>query len=258
MSISLIELTNKRGLKIHICDYGARIASIKYSTDNAADTHDSIELLTTHHDIYNQQYWLNDPQYLGATVGRVANRVRGGNFKIGDREYQLTTNDKRHCLHGGVNALSSRVWEINHQTRRSDFVELSIHSANGEQGFPGDVGLSVQYQLTEDNRLEIQYFADVSETTPINITSHPYFCLGASSLDELYLSIVADNVLTIDAENIPTGNLTSVEGSRFDFRSYVPFNTLATKHYDNTYVLAHPELTHPNYVTFPLFPAELS
>ncbi|PJC86085.1 galactose-1-epimerase [Vibrio sp. HA2012] len=158
--------------------------------------------------------------YIGTTVGRYANRIGSGQFSISGQSYQLSTNQSGNTLHGGMSGFDKRRWDIEEQGE--DFVRFGLLSADGDQGFPGQVKASVTYQLTADNRVVIRYHATTDKPTPVNLTNHAYFNLIAPESGICCkghtLRIDADQYLPITEAGIPLGELESVSGTGFDFR----------------------------------------
>ncbi len=158
--------------------------------------------------------------YLGATVGRYANRIAQGQFTIAGQHYQLQTNQAGNTLHGGPAGFDKRRWEIVEQSENA--VCFALLSQDGDQGFPGELEVVVCYRLTENNQLLIRYRATSNKSTPVNLTNHAYFNLsGAESNTDCRnhrLYINADYYLPTDEAGIPCAELAAVSGSSFDFR----------------------------------------
>lgn len=165
---------------------------------------------------------VGDRFYIGALVGRNANRIAGGTFELDGVQYVLTRNDGRNHLHGGALGFNAHDWSI-HTFERDDEVgaELSLESPAGDQGYPGTVRAKVTYTLTNANEFIVEYRATVDAPTPINLAQHTYFnlkgCSGCDILDH-ELQVFSSNILPVDANLIPTGVLQPVEGTPFDFR----------------------------------------
>jgi aldose 1-epimerase len=164
--------------------------------------------------------------YFGCTVGRVAFRIPYGRFELDGRTYQLTLNSGDHHLHGGAIGFSWRVWHAEPMVQNDGpGVRFTLCSADGDQGYPGQVDATVGYSLTHDGALRIVYSATADRPTPINLTHHSYFNLaGGGSCDVLRheLQIEAEQYSETDSDTIPTGRLLPVAGSPFDFRHPVP------------------------------------
>ena len=157
--------------------------------------------------------------YTGNIIGQYANRICGGKFSVGGKEYQVTQNEKgKTCLHGG-GEFNSALWKA--IIVDDDAVEFSYFSADGNEGFPGNLDVKVTYVLTDRNELEIHYNAVTDTDTIINMTNHAYFNLGTIENGDVLdheLQLFCDAFTPTDADSIPTGEIRSVEGTAFDFR----------------------------------------
>ena len=186
------------------------------------------------------------PGYLGAVVGRVANRIAGGRFTINGQTYTLAVNDPPNHLHGGTVGFSHRVWSvIEHSPAR---VTLSLTSPDGEEGYPGTMEVQVTYEL-KGNALSIRYQATTDCDTPCNLTGHTYFNLdghGSGPVTEQILRIHAETYTPSDATNIPTGEIATVSGTPMDFRKGTPIGVrinepftqlVQANGYDHNYVI---------------------
>ena len=186
------------------------------------------------------------PGYLGAVVGRVANRIAGGRFTMNEQNYSLAVNDPPNHLHGGTVGFSHRVWAIEEHTPTQ--VVLALTSPDGEEGYPGTVQVRVTYELM-DNSLSIRHQAVTDRETPCNLTGHTYFNLnghGSGPVTEHLMRICAENYTPADATSIPTGEIAPVCGTPMDFRVSTPignridetFIQLAQGNgYDHNYVI---------------------
>ncbi|WP_407334435.1 galactose-1-epimerase [Enterovibrio sp. 27052020O] len=157
--------------------------------------------------------------YLGAIVGRFANRINNSRFLLSGTEYVLAANEGENTLHGGVNGFDKQRWVIKSQTPQQ--VVFTLFSVDGDQGFPGNLSVKVTYTLTNDNSVEIGYEAICDADCPINLTNHAYFNLngeesGAKSLDHS-LKMHASHYLPTRADLIPTGEQRKVTSTAFDF-----------------------------------------
>lgn len=158
--------------------------------------------------------------YLGATVGRNSNRIKNGEFTLNGEKFTLNKNNGKNNLHGGNVGFSHRVWEEDEVTDNS--VTLKIFSADGEEGFPGNMTAKVKFTLIGSS-LDIEYFASSDKDTPCNFTNHSYFNLdgaGSETAHQNYLKIISDRYTEVDGSLIPTGNLPSVKGTPFDFTEF--------------------------------------
>ena len=163
------------------------------------------------------QYEAEHP-YFGAITGRYANRIGGGEFSLDGLRYQLFQNDGDNSLHGGEVGFDKRVWRA---SESDGAVELKYRSPDGEEGYPGNLDVSVRYSLDADNGLRIDYDAATDAPTVINLTNHSYFNLqgeGEGAIYDHVLTLNADHYTPTDAGQIPTGEIAPVEGTPFDLR----------------------------------------
>ncbi|XP_077438279.1 galactose mutarotase [Vanacampus margaritifer] len=163
--------------------------------------------------------YVSDKRYFGAVVGRVANRIAQGCFVVEGKTYQLDLNNGPNALHGGLRGFNKAIWIA---TVVENGVKMCLTSPDGDQGYPGEMRVSVTYTLQEET-LTAEYQAQSSKTTPINLTNHSYFNLAGQSAD-IYsheVSIIADSYLPVDDTSIPTGEINAVDGSPFDLRQPV-------------------------------------
>lgn len=156
--------------------------------------------------------------YFGAITGRYANRIGGGRFSLDGRDYQLFNNDGGNSLHGGAIGFDKRVWTA---SESDGAVELAYRSRDGEEGYPGNLEVSVCYSLDADNGLRIDYAGETDAPTVLNLTNHSYFNLkgeGEGTIYDHVLTLNADAYTPTDAKQIPTGEIAPVDGTPFDFR----------------------------------------
>lgn len=184
--------------------------------------------------------------FFGATVGRVANRIAGGKFSLDGKDYTLAVNNGPNSLHGGKVGFDKAVWKAEVvRDSKSPAVKFSYLSKDGEEGYPGNLAVSVTYTVTDDDALRIDYAATTDKATPVNLTNHSYFNLaGPASGDVLSheLMIAADSYTPSDATMIPTGEIAPVKGTPLDFTTPTPIGARiakleATKGYDHNFVL---------------------
>ena len=164
--------------------------------------------------------YLHCSGYIGATVGRCANRIKGSSFVLGRKTYFLTPNEGRNNLHSGPDPYSTRLWKVIQHS--DDAITLELRSPNGDQGFPGNAMIQLTYRLDSSGGLHLLYDAVSDQDTVFNLTNHSYFNLsGHSRTDramEQLLSLPGRFFTPADAESIPTGEKRSVEGTPMDFR----------------------------------------
>jgi len=163
----------------------------------------------------------NKGPYFGAIIGRYANRIKNGAFSLQDTTYQLVKNDGNNTLHGGKPGFDEIVWDWHCiQTEKGEGICFTHLSTEKEQGFPGDVLLSVSYILTDDNELIMEYQGKTSKLTPLSLTNHTYFNLnGSGSILNHEIQINSGYYVESDEEYIPTGRLIPVAGTNYDFRT---------------------------------------
>ncbi len=211
--ISLYRIENASGASVTVSDYGCRLISI-YVPNNKG------QLIDVCLGLRDASQYLEDDASVGAVVGRCANRIAKGHFTLNEESYQLAINNGPNHLHGGPTGFATRVWNT---VVADDKVIFSRTSVDGEEGYPGNLKVSVTYAWSEDNELSILYEADSDKDTVFNITSHGYFNLDGQGSDSVLaheLQIDADTITEIDSTQIPTGNIISVENTPFDFREF--------------------------------------
>jgi aldose 1-epimerase len=210
----LYVLRNDNGLEARITNFGATVVSLA-----TPDREGRIADVVLGFD--DLQGYVRTRSFFGACVGRYANRIAGGRFILGNNNYTLATNDGPNHLHGGWHGFDRALWALRSKGRQDTLV-LGYRSANGEEGYPGNVDVEVSYALTSEDALKIDYRATADQPTPINLSNHSFFNLGASAniLDH-ELKLFADRFTPVDESLIPTGELRAVTGTPFDFRSPV-------------------------------------
>lgn len=210
----LYTLTNGHGLKVEISNYGGTVTSIK-----APDKNGNFEEITLGFDSLNQ--YLRTHPYFGALVGRYGNRIAKGQFTLDGNTYTLATNNMGNHLHGGEEGFDKVVWDANVVERDGlPGLELKYTSADGEEGYPGKLSVTVVYSLNQENELNIQYQATTDKPTIVNLTNHTYFNLTGNAKRDILDHVVTINArrfVPVDETLIPTGELTPVEGTPFDF-----------------------------------------
>lgn len=208
----LYTLKNKNGLIAQVTNYGAIIVSI-FTPDRKGNMVDIVQGYDTIDEYING----NSP-YMGAVVGRCANRISKGRFTLLGKQYTLAVNNGPNHLHGGIKGFSKVVWDVTSVSDSS--VKMEYFSLNGEEGYPGNLMVSVTYTLTDKNELRLDYFATTDKTTVVNLASHSYFNLageGSGSIYDQELMINGNFFTPTDETNIPTGEIWSVVGTPMDF-----------------------------------------
>lgn len=213
--VNMITLRNDNNLEIHVLTYGGIIMSLK-TPDRSGQLDDVVLGFDT------LAPYLDKSPYFGAIIGRYGNRIAKGRFTLDGTTYQLPINNGPNSLHGGTTGWDKKVWNAEPFQDPLVGVKLSYTSKDGEEGYPGTVKAEVTYTLTEDNRLIIDYHATTDKPTVINMTNHTYWNLAGGKASDILghiLTINADRYTPVDSTLIPTGELASVEGTPFDFRT---------------------------------------
>ena len=232
--ITLYTLTNSHGLEVRAMNYGGIIVSIRVPDRKGqfADVvlgHDALEGYTP------------NPPYLGAIVGRYANRIANGTFTLDGKTYTLAKNDGPNTLHGGTTRTFDRVvWDAEPLKGKTG-VAFTYLSKDGEEGFPGNLKIKVTYTLTDGNALLIDYEATTDKATPINVSNHSYFNLkgeGDGDILDHEIMINADRFTPVDKNLIPTGELQPVKGTPLDFTKSTRIGARIDDNYEQL-VLGH-------------------
>ena len=244
--VEVYTLSNTGGMVAKVMTYGATLTEL-HVPDAKGQTADVVLGFDT-----LAEYASDKNQYFGCTTGRFANRIAKGRFTVDGKEYRVATNDGPNHLHGGVKrSLDKVVWKAKPLDAPSgQAVQFTYRSPDGEEGFPGNVSITVTYTLTDTNRLRIGYKATTDKPTPINLTNHSYFNLGGAGSGTILdheLRIAADGYTPTDATLIPTGKIEPVKGTPLDFTRPVPvgnrigqLNDTPAKGYDHNFVLRRP------------------
>ncbi|GAB5029525.1 aldose 1-epimerase [Nannochloropsis oceanica] len=205
-------------LSISMMDYGATLISVR-----APDRDGKLDNVT----LFSNKFGKNE-MYMGVTVGRVANRVANGMFKLDGKDYTLATNNGPNSLHGGIQGFDKRMWEG--KTFKNDKavgVIFTLHSPDGDEGYPGFVTVQAIYSiLIDQDVLEMDFRAETDAATPINLSNHAYWNLGGEDAGgkhirkahDHFLHVNASHILEVGPNQIPTGVLQPVEGTPFDLR----------------------------------------
>lgn len=199
-----LHLTDGKGVELELLPFGATISAIRVDGHQVTLGYAAPEL------------FLHDSFYLGASIGRFANRIANGRCQLNDQQLTLNVNNASHCLHGGSVGFNQVNWQVLQRTDNS--AELYYCAADGEQGFPGR--LEVWQQITvQDAAISMRFRARADKDTLINLTNHCYFNLNTdgSSIENHQLQLSAGHYLPTDSSSIPTGQLQVVTGSAFDF-----------------------------------------
>ena len=211
--VYLYTLTNKNGTQVKITNYGGIVTSWVAPDKNGKKS--SIVL-----GFDSLSGYLAKPPYFGALIGRYGNRIGKGTFKIDTATYKLATNNGENHLHGGNKGFDKVVWDATPAADSSASLSLNYLSKDGEEGYPGNLKVTVVYTLTDSDELNVEYTAETDKATPVNLTNHSYFNLTGdvnNTILDHSLQINADKYTPVDKGLIPTGELKDVKGTAFDF-----------------------------------------
>lgn len=240
--VYLYTLTNAQGMKVNITNFGGIITSI-YTKDNK----DSLANIVLGFD--SLQGYTKDNPYFGALIGRYANRIAKGKFKLEGKEYKLAVNNGPNALHGGLKGFNKRVWTAT-ELKGTDSVALQLvyASKDMEEGYPGNLTATVTYVLNDSNELKIYYSAETDKPTVVNLTNHSYFNLTGAKEPILnhFLTIFGDSITPVDTTLIPTGKIDAVKGTPFDFTTPHPIGERIASvagGYDHNFILSKPKGT---------------
>lgn len=236
--VSEFTLANPTGISVSILSWGGIIRSV-----NVPDRHGKMADVVLGFDSlapYEERH-----PYFGTITGRFANRIANGRFTLEGKTYTLATNNGPNHLHGGLKGFDRANWKYKTDTgANSVSLVLSHTSPDGDEGYPGEVSVQVTYTLFRDNSLRIDYYATSTKATPINLTNHSYFNLaGHDSGDVLKqkIQVLADKMVPVDANLIPTGVLNDVDGTPFNLREPLAIGAKIGETgggYDHTFVLS--------------------
>jgi len=238
--VDLYTLANENGMKISISNYGATVVNLL-----APDRNGKLADVVLGFDSF-APYPVKSP-YFGAIVGRYGNRIDKGRFTLDGKSYKLTLNDGPNHLHGGAKGFDKRIWKGEILKSNEPSVEFTLHAADGEEGYPGNLVAVVTYTLTNKNEIRISYKASTDKPTVINLTNHTYFNLagaGNGTILDHQLKIHANRFTPVNATLIPTGELKNVAGTVMDFRQATAIGARIKEvggkpvGYDHNYVLS--------------------
>lgn len=234
--VHLYTLTNQNGLQAKITNYGCFVTSLT-TPDREGNLGDVVLGFDSLSHYFSRRFF-------GSVVGRFSNRIGKASFTLDGVTYPLAANNGPNHIHGGVQAFDKALWTAEEAHGPiGPGLKLSYLSKDGEEGYPGNLNVSVTYTLTRDNSLKIDYEATTDKATPVNLTNHSYFNLGAGQTEDVLghqITIIADRYTVTDAGLVPTGEIRSVEGSPLDLRSTATigerFRQLE-KGFDHNYVI---------------------
>lgn len=208
----LLTLRNEAGMVVTLMDWGATLLSARVPLQDGSVRETLLGCATPEH-------YLEQSAFLGASIGRYANRISKSQFTLDGQRWQLTPSQGENQLHGGPQGFDKRRWRIERQNDNE--VLFSLTSADGDQGFPGNVNVTAYFHLAEDHLLTIEYRATTDKPCPVNLTNHAYFNLDGDQTDvrNHTLQLLADEYLPVDEMGLPTAGLKKVALTSFDFRT---------------------------------------
>ncbi|SMF52526.1 aldose 1-epimerase [Alteromonadaceae bacterium Bs31] len=209
----LFTLRNCNGMSVKISNFGGVITSI-VCPDKDGNFSDVVLGFDT------VEPYVKDSPYFGAVIGRYCNRIAAGRFELNGEQWQLACNDGPNHLHGGLRGFDKVLWQANAEVIvGAPTLELGYYSADGDQGYPGNLEVKVSYQLREDDQLVTRFTAVTDRATPVNLSQHSYFNLsGQGDVLDHELRLWSNRYAPVDENLIPTGDLVSVDKSVFDYR----------------------------------------
>jgi len=231
---------NLNGYQFEVITYGALITAVR-----APDKDGTVENITLScTDIEGYEACTS---YFGATTGRFCNRIAKGKFTLDGKEYTLATNNGENHLHGGKVGFDKKMWTAEQLMEKDSVgIRLKMTSEDGDEGYPGNLQVTVDYVLTNNNEFKVDFTATTDKATPVNLTNHNYWNLGGAGSGKILdhvLKLEADNYTPVDDSFIPTGEIATVEGTPFDFRKPTKIGDrhekteIDPKGYDHDFVL---------------------
>lgn len=217
-NIDLYTLKNSNGMSVKITNYGATVTEIsvpnsKGEVENVACGFDTLN------GYFSKEYVDNSP-YFGGTIGRYCSQIKDAKFSLNGKEYQLSANCGDNNLHGGTVGFDKRIWNVKTIEGNQPSIRMTLISKDLEEGYPGNVQVSVQFTLTANNELKIDYNATPDQDTPIALTNHTYFNLNAfsSTIEDHIVQVNTSKRQAIDDTGAGTGEIVNIEGEADDLR----------------------------------------
>ncbi|MEJ2053662.1 MAG: galactose mutarotase, partial [Calditrichaceae bacterium] len=214
IQVQLYTMTNANGIVMTVTNYGGIITSLKLPDKNGKFD----DVVLGHNNLAD---YVKVNPYFGAIIGRYGNRIKEGKFVLDGKEYTLATNNPPNALHGGVKGFDKVIWDASmSQDMNSVSLQLKYLSKDMEEGYPGNLNVTVIYTLTNENELIINYSATTDKPTIVNLTNHTYWNLageGSGDILNHVLMLNADYYTPVDSTLIPTGEIAPVQGTPMDF-----------------------------------------
>ncbi len=226
-------LTNSSGMSVSFLNYGATISKLIFNNEEKP-----IDIVLGFNTL--KGYLQKKNRFFGSTIGRYANRIEGAKFILNKTKYNLTKNHFNNCLHGGNTGFDKIIWDSIY-IKEKNMIKFSFLSKNLDNGFPGNLNVSVLYSLSENNQLTINYTAFTDYPTHVNLTNHSYFNISGNNgknINTHHLQIFSNHYLEINNYLIPTGNYINVNDTIYDFRKpKLIDNHILTRNYDHNWII---------------------
>lgn len=216
--VDLYTLESKSGLVMQVTNFGAHVVSLW-----VPDREGRYDDVVLGHKTLDEYIDYQGERFIGCVVGRYANRIANGQFTLDGVVYNVPKNNNGQSLHGGLKGLDQVVWNVDSVGK--DMIRFSYLSPDGEEGYPGNLALTMTYRLTDDDAFRIDYAATTDKPTFVNLSNHSFFNLkgeGKGTINDHLLTIYADSITPVDEVLIPTGELMAVAETPFDFREPTP------------------------------------
>ncbi|MGF7039883.1 aldose epimerase family protein [Mucilaginibacter lappiensis] len=217
--VYLYTLTNKNGMRVSLSNIGAAIQSVFVKDKNGVFD----DVVLGYDTVASYQH---DPFYMGTIVGRYANRIAGAKVEIEGKTWQLTAKEGGFHHHGGKEGFNKKIWTpVLFDKSEGLGLTFSLFSPDGDEGFPGNLQVTVKYTLNDDDQLTVEYSCETDKSTVINLTQHAYFNLAGhnkGSITDHQLRVDAKQYLPVNSMIVPNGNLADVAGTSFDFSTPKP------------------------------------
>lgn len=235
--LALYTLSNSNGMELQVSNFGATIISLK--VPNNLGTLTNVVVGLEQAEDYLTAPYTDVTLYLGSSIGRYAGRISNGKFEIEGKTYPIENTDGVH-LHGGV-GFDKKFWNLKSQSTNA--VVLTYVSAHLEEGYPGELEIEALFEITDNNCLIVSYSATTDQSTPVNLTCHPYYNLnGCDSILDHELWVNSTQHLEVDAQLIPTGTILESENTVFDYTTLSKINKPNFVGFDDTFVMGPEQL----------------
>jgi len=242
--VDIYQFENDHGIIMKVTNYGGIITSLILPDKNGRKE-DIVCGFNKLESYFSKEYKKNSP-YFGCIIGRYAGRIKDARFFLNGKEYKLAANDGPNHLHGGIKGFDKHVWDAEILEKDNQIgVKLRRFSPDGEEGYPGNLNVSVFYFLNNKNELIIEYFAETDKPTPVSFTNHTYFNLNGfkDKILDHSLQIISDRFLVPDKTNVPTGEVQMIEGTVWDYNELKKIREVFSKEskgFEHYYIFSKP------------------